>query len=138
MDRAMIPYDQGFSPPAPVLQVTITNCTQKRRWRTMSALVDTGSDISAVPRELAHTLQLYPVGRLRLEDVQARVTIALTYVVQLTVAGLVIPRLEVILTGLSHVVLGRDALAEFCVLLRGPEQTFDMGATLDAILPGAA
>ena len=62
-----------------------------------------------------------PIGQIRLEDVQAQTRKVLTYAVRVTVDGLVIPRLEVILTGLNYVVFGRDVLNCLYVLLKGPE-----------------
>jgi hypothetical protein len=50
-----------------------------------------------------------------------------TYAVQLALADVTIPRLEVILTGLDFAVLGRDVLNRFYALLNGPDLTFDLG-----------
>ena len=47
---------------------------------------------------------------------------------QLTIADLVIPRLEVVLTGLDFAVVGRDVLNHLYLLINGPELTFDIGA----------
>jgi hypothetical protein len=131
----MTAYDTRHDPPAPVAQVTIANAMQKRRRRSAPALLDTGSDITAIPRDLGGILQLYPVGQIRLEDVQAQTQRVPTYVVQLTVAGLTIPRLEVVLTGLDHVVLGRDVLNHLYVLLNGPEAVFDILTTPFVVSP---
>jgi predicted aspartyl protease len=125
----MIAYDMRYAPPAPIASVVVVNAVQKRRHRSAPALLDTGSDITAIPRSLASTLQLYPIGQIRLEDVQAQTLKVLTYAVHLTVADLSIPRLEVILTGLDHVVLGRDVLNRLYVLLNGPEAVFDIRTT---------
>jgi predicted aspartyl protease len=135
MGRAMIAYDNHHNPPAPVAQATVANAMQKRRRRSAPALLDTGSDITAIPRSLANTLQLYPIGQIRLEDVQAQTLQVLTYAVQLTVAGLIIPRLEVIQTGLDYVVLGRDVLNRLYVLLNGPDTMFEICATPLASIP---
>ena len=95
----------------------------------MPALLDTGSDVTAVPARLTDSLHLQAIGRLRLEDVEARTTHVSTHAVRLTVAGLTIPYLEVILTGLDFVVLGRDVLNDFYLLLSGPELTFDLSTS---------
>jgi hypothetical protein len=135
MGGAMIAYDTRHDPPAPVAQATVANAIQRRRRRNAPALLDTGSDMTAIPRSLASALQLYPIGRIRLEDVQAQTLQVLTYAVQLSIAGLIIPRLEVILTGLNYVVLGRDVLNRFYVLLNGPDAVFEILGTPLASIP---
>lgn len=124
-----IPYDLNVEPPAPFLQMEVANSLGKRRRSMVSALVDTGSDITAIPTRFVETLQLYPIGRLRLEDVTSDTKLVLTYAVRLTVADMTIPRLEVILTGLDFIVLGRDVLNRFYLHLNGPELNFDLSPT---------
>ena len=125
----MIAYDTRHNPPAPMAQVTIANAMQRRRHRNALALLDTGSDITAIPRSLASEIQLYPIGQIRLENVQAQTQKVLTYAVQLTVAEMTVPRLEVILTGLDYVILGRDVLHRLNVFLNGPDAAFDFRMT---------
>ncbi len=69
-------------------------------------------------------MHLYPTGRLQLESVDGRFTPAFTYTVQLKVADVLIPQMEVVLTRLEYVVLGRDVLNRFYVQLDGPELAF--------------
>ena len=58
----MIAYDTRHNPPAPTVQVTIANVMQRRRHRKAPALLDTGSDITAIPRSLASEIQVYPIN----------------------------------------------------------------------------
>jgi len=122
-------YDSRHQPSAPVLNVTAASVVNRRRRRSLSALLDTGSDITAIPHGLVDSLQLYPVGQLQLESVEASTRAVLTYAIQLTIGELSIPRLEVILTGLDFVVVGRDVLNRLYLLLNGPEQNFDLRTT---------
>ncbi len=77
----MIAYDHRFDPPAPVVQVTVRHVVQQRRHATAFALLDTGSDVTAIPASLAQRLQLVPFSRLQLEDISGETRIVLTYAV---------------------------------------------------------
>ncbi len=122
-------YDHTFDPPAPFLQIIVASVMGPEQHEIVPALLDTGSDITAVPAKLADSLHLQAIGRLRLEDVEAKTTHVLTYAVRLTAADLTISHLEVILTGLDFVVLGRDVLNDFYLLLDGPELMFDLSTS---------
>jgi predicted aspartyl protease len=125
----VIAYDSSLDPPAPLLQITVAGIVGTGHREAVPALLDTGSDVTAIPARLVDPLRLYPIGRLRLEDVEARTASVFTYAVQLTVAGVTTPRLEVILTGFDFAVLGRDVLNRFYLLLNGPEQIFDVSVS---------
>lgn len=89
----------------------------------LPALVDTGSDMTAIPDTTIQRLRLYSVGRMEVEDIHARVTTVNIYTVQLAVAGQSAREIEVIQTEQPFVILGRDWLENYCLLLNGPEQT---------------
>ncbi|MBX2999645.1 MAG: hypothetical protein KF893_14095 [Caldilineaceae bacterium] len=117
-------YDVTYDPPAPVAEVTVASVVNRRRRRSLPALLDTGSDITAIPYTLLDALQLYPIGQLQLEGVEANTRVVPTYAIQLTIVELSIPRLEVIESGLDFAVVGRDVLNRLYLLLNGPEQTY--------------
>lgn len=125
----MIEYDRHFDPPAPVVQVTVRHIVQRHRRTTASALLDTGSDVTAIPAALVQRLQLIPFSRLQLEDVSGETRTVLTYALHLTIGELTLPRLEVIQTGLDQVIVGRDVLNHLYVLLSGPELALSLSAT---------
>lgn len=124
----MIEYDRRFDPPAPVVQVTVGHIVQQQPRITTSALLDTGSDVTAIPAWLVQRLQLIPFSRLQLEDVSGETRTVLTYAAQLTIGELTLSRLEVIQTGLDQVILGRDVLNQLYLLLSGPELAFSLSA----------
>ena len=117
-------YDTRYSPPALVIDAEFSSIGGRRRRKTVSALLDTGSDITAIPATLVEPLGLYPIGRLQLEDVAAELTDVYTYAAGLHIADMMIPRLEVILTQLDFAVIGRDVLNLFYLRLDGPELAF--------------
>jgi len=125
----MIPYNQQTDPPAPFISVTITNPLQRRKHVTLPALLDTGSDLTAIPADLVDRLQLYSTGRIFLEDVKGETFPFFTYTVRLTLDKIIISSLKVMSTDLEHVILGRDVLNRFYLHLNGPDLTFDLSQT---------
>jgi hypothetical protein len=74
-------------------------------------------------------LGLYEIDQLQLETVEGTSSIRYTYAVRFTLGDLVIPRLEVILTGLDLVIVGRDVLNQLYLQLDGPQQQFTFQTT---------
>lgn len=124
----MIAYSPSYDPPAPLLSATVTNTHNRRLRQTLSLLLDTGSDITAIPEEIIEHLKLYPIRRLQFEDLHANTSIVFTYKVQLVIADLVIPQIEVVPTRLELGVLGRDVLNRFNLHLYGPRLAFELSA----------
>lgn len=125
----MNPYDNNFDPPALCTAVKVANTLNRRKRATLRALLDTGADITAIPEEQVELLDLYARNRLQLETVEGTTSIIDTYVVAFTMGDLVIPRLEVILTGLELVIVGRDVLNQLYLRLDGPPQQFAIQLT---------
>lgn len=122
-------YNLDFEPPALCVNVTIANTINRRRRNTLNALLDTGSDITAIPSEQVRLLDLYTRDQIRLETVEGTSSFIYTYAVRFTLGDLVIPRLEVILTGLEMVIVGRDVLNQLHLRLDGPQQQFTFQTT---------
>lgn len=122
----MIAYNTEYEPPAPIVPVTITNTLNRRLRQSFHALIDTGSDITAIPVEAIDRLQLYEIRRLQFEDLHANTSIVFTYKVRLTIADLVIPEIEVITTGLDVGIIGRDILNRFDLHLYGKHLAFEI------------
>ncbi len=122
----MIAYSASYDPPAPVFQVTVANPLNRRLRQTLPALLDTGSDITAVPEETLARFKLYPIRQLQFEDLHANTSIVFTYKVRFTVTEIIIPQIEVVPTGLNFVVLGRDILNRFDLHLYGPQLAFEI------------
>jgi len=122
----MIPYDTSFTPPAMTLSVIIAGVVHRRPRLEVSALIDTGADITAVPEAFLERLKLYPVGRVTIEDATATMTPMFTYDAILILAGEEPKKMEVVLTPYPFVILGRDWLRDFYVFLDGPGQQFKL------------
>ena len=120
----MIPYDTNYNPPAVVITVTVAGIVHHRPQVEVPALIDTGADITAVPDHLVDKLKLYPFGRLTMEDAKAMKTPVLTYEAILTLTAKTTKKMEVILTPFPFVILGRDWLKDYYLLLDGPGKQF--------------
>lgn len=129
MGCQMNTYNTDFEPPALCVNVIIANTTNRRKRSTLNALLDTGSDITAIPSEQVRLLDLYTRTQIRLETVEGTSSVIYTYGVRFTLGDLVVPRLEVILTGLDMVIIGRDILNQLYLRLDGPRQQFTFQTT---------
>ncbi|MEZ4733149.1 MAG: hypothetical protein R3E79_39130 [Caldilineaceae bacterium] len=122
----MKPYTTDFDPPAPLIEVMISNVLNRRLRHTFPALLDTGPDVTAIPEICFHALKLYAIAEIQFEDVQANLINAEIYAVKFMINKFVIPRQEVVLTGLDFVIIGRDVLKHFNLHLYGREQMFEL------------
>ncbi|MBX3058855.1 MAG: retroviral-like aspartic protease [Anaerolineae bacterium] len=125
----MISYSTEFDPPAPVLAVQLTGIVHSRPRVTLPALLDTGSDFTAVPANLVSRLKLYAVRPQLLEDFSGETREEFLYGVRLGYANQPAREMQVMVTGLPFVILGRDWLEDYYLLLNGPEQTFLLSDT---------
>ncbi len=112
--------DDLFDPPAPVLEVEISHLQRSLSESSRQALLDTGADMTAIPVAMAERLQLTRVGKMYIEDVNGNTVITQTYAAKLHLADKDIAWLEVVLTELEFVVLGRDVLNLLDIRLNGP------------------
>jgi predicted aspartyl protease len=122
-------YDSSFDPAAPVLSVALTGLVHLRPQIRLPALIDTGADMTAIPSEAIKRLHLFAIGRMKVEDIHAKVTIVEIYTVRVAVTGQPIKEMEVVQTEQPFVILGRDWLQSYYLLLNGPEQTFLLSDT---------
>jgi hypothetical protein len=121
----MIPYNRTLNPPAPFLALVIANRIN-RRWRaTLPALLDTGSEITAIPEPYIERLRLYPVGQIQLTGIHST-KIDYTYSLHLQLLTYKFPDIEVVSTPLEFAVVGREILNELLLTLDGPSLTFSL------------
>ena len=120
----MIPYDLSYDPPAIVLSISVAGVVHPRPRIDVPALIDTGADVTAVPEPFMERLKLYPVGRIIIEDANGVMTPEFTYDAFLSLSEEQAKKMEVVLTPYPFVILGRDWLRDYYVLLDGPGQRF--------------
>lgn len=105
-----IPYDLSYEPPAPILTAVLTGVVHRRPQVRLPALIDTGSDLTAIPGTAVKRLRLYAVGRLLVEGIDAQVSATDIFTVRLTIADQPVREMEVVQTEQPFVILGRDWL----------------------------
>lgn len=130
-------YNAGFSSiPAPIVKIKLTN-----PWKSNSedwiGLLDTGSDMSVIPKSYKSKLELIPYTTTNVEgvlseeddsgkdDVKSEREVALIDV-ELLDFELSFEQLPVILSEVDVMVIGRDILNRLNVTFSGPELTFDI------------
>lgn len=123
------PYDANYEPAAIVLSAALTGIVRRRPRVSLSALIDTGADLTAIPGTAVKRLRLFSVGRIEVEDVHAYVETVDIYTVRLSIADLPVREMEIVSTEQSFIILGRDWLEDYYLLLNGPEQTFLLSDT---------
>ncbi len=92
----------------------------------VTAKVDTGADLSAIPQTVATVLGLLPAQTIVAESFDGSRTHIETYAVILEVAQARFRYIEVILIPDDHALIGRDILNHFYAHLNGPDLTFDL------------
>jgi hypothetical protein len=122
-----VPYDPAHAPPAPVLDVVVSNPLAGLSGRTQ-LMVDSGAEQTVQPYQLLMRLQVplgppvavYGFGGAGMSLMECDVEIALPGCA---------PELVAVLTGPAnlHYVLGRDVLNRYRVVLDGPNQRLEIG-----------
>jgi hypothetical protein len=118
------PYDEAFSPPAPLLPIEIFVPEEPQQRAQVDAKLDTAADISAIPSRIVNEWDLEPVSEIMVVGYDAETEVLPTYTVGLELPHARIRHIEVLVIPEPYALLGRDVLNHFYVNLSGPELTF--------------
>ena len=115
----MYRYDTKFNPPAPVLPIQLSS-PSRLSLLTVPALVDSGSDITVIPRTLAQDLNLPPAYVAYSKGLSGAFEESTVFSAMVS-----IEREEPEITGVltwdeDYVLLGRDIINHWKALLDGP------------------
>jgi len=119
------PYSNDYSPPAPVLQVSLAVLEETPKLGSFAALVDTGADGSFVPTTLLEELEI-PVAymtnvRSHVGDRTHRVSVHKVDLILFNTIRL--PGIEVVSDDWNEqIILGRNVLNRLELHLDGPHQ----------------
>lgn len=118
-------YDLQVHPPAPFVDVQITNPVTGESL-SLRAKLDTDASMSVLPESTAEDLSLEPMGFMQCYGYDGSESTRPTYFVSLQAMDLTVPLLETVSAPRDNVLLGRDVLNQFNIILRGKELTFEM------------
>jgi len=116
------PFNQSLSPPMPVLDVTLQNDLAGLSVGPMEALIDTGADGTVVPVTYLREIRAPVVGRARLHY-HLGVHDVVLHIADVQIGDLVLPGLIIVADREGQeLILGRDVLNRFRLLIDGPDQ----------------
>jgi hypothetical protein len=114
-------YNQQLTPPAPFVHVRVAAATSGRALDEIAAQLDSAADRSVIPWSVVESLQLPQLDQLPALGFGGHLTLVPTFLVELTVRSLIPVTVEVFASrDEPYVLLGRDVLNHFRVVLDGP------------------
>lgn len=118
-------YNNDYSPPAPVLRVTIRNLSDNARQVTSDALVDTGADITCLPRAVVRAVGGEPASTYSVVGIgETNIGPATSYFLEFEI-GTTKKTIEAIAIG-DELILGRNLINELTLQLDGPARRLSL------------
>jgi predicted aspartyl protease len=118
-------YSSSFRPPAPVLAVRVS-APGREPAVGLLALIDSGADLSVVPRSTPDALALPQVSTTNLQGVTGVAERTSVHAAAFEIAGST-ELVEVVAWG-DEAIVGRDLLNRFVLELDGPRETLTISA----------
>ncbi|TAK08966.1 hypothetical protein EPO44_01885 [bacterium] len=118
-----------FDPPAPVVEVLLSSPGVPTSARTpVEALIDSGADITAIPRKFVEYLQLKLVDQLPIMGYEGVQSPNLTdvYSVKVFIQDVGDYIIRVIPSNCDYALLGRDIINRWELFLRGKANIFEI------------
>lgn len=114
-------YSDLFDPPAPVAEISVTDPATRKTIGNISMLLDTGADVTLLPRSVFEQLQPVGTSLIRLQAFDGSILERPVY--DLTVTFLKGSfRDDFAITDAEIGVIGRNVLNHFRLVLDGPRQ----------------
>lgn len=119
-------YDPGFSPPAPVADVTVAHPVTGVSSGVLRGKLDSGADVTVIPDRLVAQLGMTPKGRIWTRSYDGTYSRRLVYYVRLIVEGFDLTAVRCVAADRANVLLGRNVLNRFIIMLDGKNLTFEL------------
>jgi predicted aspartyl protease len=120
-------YNSEIDPPLPTVRITITN-PHNQKSKSVNAIIDTGADVSCVPRKVADKLGLnYTIGEFELQDFEGQLHPAELVSVQISFTSTSSThrhetRTKAVRVDSDEAIVGRDILNCYKLVLNAPFQ----------------
>jgi len=115
-------YSRDFDPPAPFIELCVSVPLSKDDV-SLTALIDSGADITVIPERIITQLRLRRVDSLLASGFGKGVIEATVYAAILSVEGILRPKMYRVLSWREdYVLLGRDLLNQLVTVLNGPSE----------------
>lgn len=119
-----IPYNRHYMPPAPVLEIALSDVDGDVFVGPVEALLDTGSDGSLVPVDYLEQLKVPLVREARLRSHWGEWRTVQLYLVDITIESVRLAGMEIVGDDHGHrILLGRNVLNALDLRLNGPAET---------------
>ena len=118
-------YDRDFHPPAPMIPVTVRVRADDVAHQAIAKL-DSGADLSGVPRALLERVGARPIRVARAAGFAGELMEVLVYRLDLRIDEAWVDRVEVLATLRPYVLVGRNVLASFVLRLDGPRGRLEL------------
>ena len=119
-------YDTTFNPPAPVADVLVAHPVHRSRRRALRGKLDCGADTTVVPEDLVTQLGLTPRSHAWARGFDGTYSRRPVFYVRLRVEGFDLPSVRCLAADRTTVLVGRNVLNRFLLILDGKHLTFDL------------
>ena len=121
-------YVPQFRPPAPFASVTLRNPVTGAEQRDAPAQLDTAADRTLLPEAVVQALALPQIGTVPIGGVGGVIQTMPSYPAQVAIHNLPALTVEVVASaGEDWILLGRDVLNDYRLLLDGPQLFVEIG-----------
>jgi hypothetical protein len=120
------PYDRSYSPPVPVLRVSLSAPAETPHIGPLTAIIDTGADGTLIPSGYLEAVEAVGDGEAILHGALGEAREVHLFEVDLHLDSRVLPGVIAVADDYGHdIVLGRNVLNKLVLLLDGPGRQTD-------------
>ncbi|MBM4033761.1 MAG: hypothetical protein FJ291_18540 [Planctomycetes bacterium] len=119
-------YDTTLYPPGPVVAVRLTHPATDEQSSPIRGRLDTGAGVTVIPEGLPVQLGLMPQGQIWTTSFDGSRTKRDVYYVGVRMEGFAIASVPCVVARRNDVLLGRNVLNQFLIILDGRNLAFDL------------